>query len=93
MADCRRNLGLREAEPGRLVINLDDDSRRFQPTTQRGRGRLKFLYANVRWLPQALARLGLAAFLLALTALAAWLASTVQGEHGAQLDSGALRRR
>jgi IS5 family transposase len=47
---------------------------------------------NIRRLLRALARLGLAALLLALTALAAWLTSTLQGGHGAQLDSGALRR-
>jgi hypothetical protein len=46
---------------------------------------------NIRWLLRAPARLGLAALLLALAALAAWLTSSVHGGHRAQLGCGALR--
>ena len=47
---------------------------------------------NIRWLLRALARLGLAAILLTLTALAAWLTPTIRGRHRAQLDCGAMPR-
>ena len=47
---------------------------------------------NIRWLLRALAQLGLAAILLTLTALAAWLTPTIRGRHRAQLDCGAMPR-
>jgi IS5 family transposase len=48
---------------------------------------------NIRWLLRALARLGLAALLLVLTALAAWLTSSLQGGRRAQWVCGALSHR
>ena len=47
---------------------------------------------NIRWLLRALARLGLAAILLTLTALAAWLTPAIRGGHRAQLDRRAMPR-
>lgn len=47
---------------------------------------------NIQWLLRALARPGLAATLLTLTALAAWLTPTIWGGHRAQLHCGAMPR-